>query len=572
VAMVGWMLDPSKSSAAASVGRYVSRRYLSRVAFHSSHSSTLTMEKRFLASQAERLADNKRRLQKSRQNQLRSNDGGGQTPSLSDNYFVDDAPNLCDEDDNANIIVNDVDVATNNDHHSSQKEKGHRFWMNFRKLRSELQSQVDALLLISPDEEGGAATTADGDSGGVNNYEAAKAYYSTAARRSEGRTRLDCILDNVRLLRRHCLSSSSVLPSTTKRSDNDDITANNQPLLLSSILSTPMPDMTQTDVRLVSEEIDRLLKCIDEARAIISPKEKFVFKRYRKAMEEKSRLLLGEGENVSSGSQPSNIDDDGVIRKETNVAYNDDQDKETFNHDGGVLENKSDCIIEIFPDDNIQVNKASKSQIQYYSLPRRINSLHPPTFNNSNNTQQHNTSSSSSSSGSMSYLLQNLTNVTILLHGSRPTLHIKNIHKCHIYVTEPTLGPVHITNCHSSQIRCSCYQLRIHDSINVKFGVWVRSGPIIENCKEMVFEGDYYSGDGGNNGGVGKNNMYWDVKDFNWLRALRKSPNFVVVASKVEESGLNGGELVPEKEDVGAKDSDEMPLQEEEEEHSEDEL
>ena len=528
------------------------------------------MEARFLASQAERLANNKRRLQKSRQNQLRSNDNDGGPSTLSDNYFVDDAPNLCDEDDdNAKIIVNDVDVATNNDHHSSQKEEGHRFRMNFRKLCSELQSQVDALLLISPDEEGGIATTADGDGGGLNNYEAAKAYYSTAARRNEGRNRLDYILDNVRLLRRHCLSSSSVLPSTSK-SGNDDITANNQPLLLSSILSTPMPDMTQTDVRLLSEEIDRLLKCIDEARAIISPKEKFVFKRYRKAMEEKSRLLLGEGaNNVSSESQPSNIDE-GDIRKETNVADNDDQDKETFNHDGGVLENKSDCIIEIFPDDNIQVNKASKSQIQYYSRPRRINSLHPPAFNNSNNTQQHNTSSSSSSSGSMSYLLQNLTNVTILLHGSRPTLHIKNIHNCHIYVTEPTLGPVHMTNCHSSQIRCSCYQLRIHDSINVKFGVWVRSGPIIENCKEMVFEGDYYLEDGGG-GGVGKNNMYWDVKDFNWLRTLRKSPNFVVVTPKESKIGLKGGEHVNEKEGVGANISEQISLQEEEEEEEEEE-
>ena len=508
------------------------------------------MEARFLASQAERLADNKRRHQKARQNQLRNIDNDGQSSSLRDDYFADDAPNLSSEDDNAKIV--DVDANNNDYSHSSQKEEVHRFWVNFRKLCSELQSQVDSLLRITPDEEDGA----DNDSA-VLNYEAAKAYYSTAARRSEGRTQLDCILDNVRLLRRHCLSSSSVLPSatvSTLKKDND-ATAN-QKLLLSSILSTPMPEMTQTDLRLLSEEIDRLLKFIDEARDIISPKEKFVFKRYRKAMEEKR--LLG-GENASSGSQPSKIDGGDIPHKATSVADNDDdQDKEKFNHDGGVLENKSDCIIEIFPDGNIQVNEATQSQIQYYSLPRCIHSLHPSTFNN-NNTQQHD----SLSSGSMSYLLQNLKNVTILLHGSRPTLHIKNIHNCHIYVTEPTLGPVHLTNCHSSELRCSCYQLRIHDSIHVKFGVWVRSGPIIENCKEMVFEGDYYSGAG--NGGVGKN-MYWDVKDFNWLRTLRKSPNFVVVASKEEESGLKGGE-----QGVRAKVSDQMPSQEEEED-SEDEL
>ena len=513
------------------------------------------MEARFLASQAERLADNKRRHQKSRQNQLRNNDNNDghhqSSSSSSSQCYFEDAPNLCDE--NAKIIV-DTDP-NNNDghHHSSHKEEGHRFWMNFRKLCSELQSSVDSLLKLTPDEEGSTA-----NDGKVSNYDTAKAYYSTAARRSEGRIKLDCILDNVRLLRRHCLSSSSVLPTTThSTSNNDDDATANQLLLLSSILSTPMPEMTQTDVRLLSEEIDRLLKCIDGARDIISPKEKFVFKRYRKAMEEKR--LLG-GENASSSLQSSKIDGGGDIHKELSVAVEDEQATDTFNHDGGVLENKRDCIIEIFPDGNIQVNEATESQIHYYSLPRRIDSLHPPTFNS--NAQQHDmTTSSSSSSGSMSYLLQNLTNVTIILHGSRPTLHIKNIHNCHIYVTEPTLGPVHLTNCHSSEIRCSCYQLRIHDSSQVKFGVWVRSGPIIENCKEMVFEGDYYSGDDV----VGKN-MYWDVKDFNWLRTLRKSPNFVVVAASDEGGGLKEEGRVSGEEGVEV-----LQLQEEEED-SEDEL
>lgn len=44
----------------------------------------------------------------------------------------------------------------------------------------------------------------------------------------------------------------------------------------------------------------------------------------------------------------------------------------------------------------------------------------------------------------------------------------------------------------------------------------------------MAFAGDYFAEGEGGAGGVGKN-MYGDVKDFNWLRALRKSPNFAVV-------------------------------------------
>jgi len=366
--------------------------------------------------------------------------------------------------------------------------------------------------------------------------------------------------------------------------------------------------MTQTDMRILSEEMDRLLKCIDEARTIISPTEKFVFRRYRQAMEGK-RLLGGEKINGLEGGMDavrgggavsdnlegpsSKLHDDGNNTcKETNEQQ--DTNEALFHHDGGVLENKRDCTIEICSNGNIKVNEMTETQLQCYRRPRRINnnSLHPPpTFNNIQQLDTTTTASSSSSSSSMSYLLQNLTNVTILLHGSRPSLHIKNIHNCHIYVTEPTLGPVHLTNCHSSEIRCSCYQLRIHDSIHVTFHVWVRSGPIIENCKGMVFGGDYFYLDddydddiNNNNSDVVEKNMYWDVKDFNWLRTLRKSPNFVVVVAAAadvteddsdEGDGRMDGNVVSDKEDVGPRSvsvqDDTSPLQEEEED-SDDEL
>jgi len=247
-------------------------------------SKTMTnREARFLASQAERLADNKQRhQQQSRRNHHRSNNNAAVPDGANQNdYFLDDdddAPNLSKDE----IIL--VNVGINNhdddDNDVNQKEEGHRFWRNFRNLCLELQSQIEILLHW---EGGGAA-----DGGGIaNKYDTAKAYYSTATRRSEGRIQLDCILENVRLLRRHCLSSSSMLP-TSKNNDDDDVV---NPLL-STLLSTPMPEMTQTDIRILSEEMDRLLKCIDEARMIISPKEKFVFRRYRKAMEEQKRTMM----------------------------------------------------------------------------------------------------------------------------------------------------------------------------------------------------------------------------------------------------------------------------------------
>jgi hypothetical protein len=252
---------------------------------------------------------------------------------------------------------------------------------------------------------------------------------------------------------------------------------------------------------------------------------------------------------------------------------------------GGVVENLSNCTIEISSDNTILITEAmaNNARLQYYASPRSIHALHPP----SSSAHAHHSNLNESSSSS-SYLLQNLHNVTILLHGSRPSIHLQNIHTCKIYITEPTLGAVHVTNAQSSILHCSCYQLRVHDSKNVQFTVWTRSGPIIEGCTGMVFMGNYYlesealSGNNSNvcgNGGsleasdgavvVGRN-MYWDVKDFNWLRALRKSPNFVVVDQVVATKEVK---VVSDSKDViPMKTCAEVAITIEEVDDSEDEL
>ena len=88
------------------------------------------------------------------------------------------------------------------------------------------------------------------------------------------------------------------------------------------------------------------------------------------------------------------------------------------------------------------------------------------------------------------------------------------------------------------------------------FRVWVKSGPIIEHCSELVFRGDPIDVRG-NDGGVNDNddtggvchwdeaaNMYHDVKDFCWLRTGVPSPNFTVV--QCGDSGPEEGRSVDE--------------------------
>ena len=121
------------------------------------------------------------------------------------------------------------------------------------------------------------------------------------------------------------------------------------------------------------------------------------------------------------------------------------------------------------------------------------------------------------------------SNISEGLHSS---LHIINVKDTMIEIRTPISGPVHVTNCSSSQMRISfCRQLRIHDCNGVEFSIHVASGPIIEGCKKMKFyQQDYVSN--GRDNYENEQNLYWDVKDFHWLKNLIKSPNFTVFSEE----------------------------------------
>jgi hypothetical protein len=374
---------------------------------------------------------------------------------------------------------------------SSNQEDVVQFWCGFRSVCNAFQSRIDGLLLLEGSGHEFPKPTEMTDAIKTK----LQHHYATASKRNEGRIELDGILKEVRLLQRFVLSSSSSLTtdSSSGKSSNK---------VLDKLLSQSMPDLALTDIRLLTIEMERILHMIDEANNIICPKEKFVFRRYRKALEELN--LNGSGElinaldclNVSAGEQKEQ-DQNKQQKQQLSVL--------SF---GGVVENKSNCNVEIHPDGSVTSTEDAHEFWKMHSAPCVV---------------KHNTSDT----GTSSYLIQNVSNSTIVIHPTIQSLHIQNIVNCRIHSV--VLGPVHVTNCHNSEIRVSAYQLRVHESKSIKFGAWVRSGPIIEHCTEMTFAGDFYTDDNQ----PGKN-MYWDVKDFNWLRSLRKSPNFTVIEKVVE--------------------------------------
>ena len=584
-------------------------------------------EAQFLASQKERLANNKRqknvrqeyltgRIKNKEREEVGEGDvNNNEKGNVNNNH--DDVPSLLAEH-GANRHHNVTSSVENGkDGHrtistsDTAKEEAHQFWSNFRKICTIFQSQIDTLLLVphhpsASANNNNASNNATSNNTNIttttnnNNHDHVKSHYATAARRNEGRSKLDSMLEEVRSLRRHCLSSSSSIVSTAisnsntendeERNDNNENNDNNNndskstnnnttnntdsninnstSQLLQSILQTPLPEIiSQTELRLLSQELQDILNYIDVAREIISPKEKFVFRRYRHAMAERKQMEDNENEEDGNGSgrgdhgkhDASTMDNTTTaISSAATAGAKEEREQENSakaTNYGRVLENMSNCTIEILSDGTLvrhnimngtgttlkdQTRPCDKEMGVAVASPSIATSTSPsvahtnatiPTTNTTTPTTQ-------SSSSSNSYLLQNLTNLTLILHPPLLSLHLQHIQNCRIYATQPTLGPVHVTDCHSSQIRCSSYQLRVHDSTNVKFCVWARSGPIIEDCKGMVFEGGYYTGttmhhanDNDDDGGPIGRNMFWDVKDFNWLRALRKSPNFEVITT-----------------------------------------
>lgn len=395
----------------------------------------------------------------------------------------------------------------------SNKESIVQFWSIFRSLCRGYQQRIDALLLPSRDAAASLETPFKDWNDELKSQ--VRIHYATASKRNEGRLELDGIMAEVRSLQHRVLSSTSSFVDIDSNANNNEG--------LDELLFHSMPDLPQTDIRLITVEVEKILSRIDQARDVICPKEKFVFRRYRQALDD---LDQNSADELATSLVDFHMDLEK--QKEQDMGQQKQQQPSEVNF-GGVVENKSNCIIEIQSDGSFIYFDDNDSQERWktYTAPQP--------------DEQY----TATATGTTSYLLQNLNNSTLIIHPILQSLHIQNIHNCKIYSS--VLGPVHVTNCHNSEIRCSAYQLRVHDSENVEFGVWVRSGPIIEKSTGIVFTGDFFK----SNSNIGRN-MYWDVKDFNWLRSLRKSPNFTVVGAGDKSSREAAAMMnVPQKVDVG---------------------
>jgi len=131
-----------------------------------------------------------------------------------------------------------------------------------------------------------------------------------------------------------------------------------------------------------------------------------------------------------------------------------------------------------------------------------------------------------------SFKLNNLKNCTIYLNGKLKALFMNTLTNCKIFVgiVEGATFFDKIENC---EFHVIAHQIRIHNTRNSKFFLFVTSKPIIEHSTGLSFS--KYAHSYADLDKIfkesefdGKENLYYDVQDFNWLKQ-EKSPNFTVL-------------------------------------------
>ena len=86
-----------------------------------------------------------------------------------------------------------------------------------------------------------------------------------------------------------------------------------------------------------------------------------------------------------------------------------------------------------------------------------------------------------------------------------------------------TKSTVFVDNCQNCKFELNCHQLRIHNTYESRFNIFVTSKAIIEDCNKVVFSPykfDYPERERHEKEEEkdAKPNQWRDIQDFNWLK------------------------------------------------------
>ncbi|EGG24289.1 hypothetical protein DFA_06439 [Cavenderia fasciculata] len=110
------------------------------------------------------------------------------------------------------------------------------------------------------------------------------------------------------------------------------------------------------------------------------------------------------------------------------------------------------------------------------------------------------------------------------------SLQIDQIKNSKIIIYGIVDGSVFIDHANDSIFVISSRQIRIHNCHNCQFYIHTKSNPIIETCKSVSFAPYPFTNNNNNNNDTTANNDNWKhVNDFDWLQTNIPSPNWNII-------------------------------------------
>ncbi|GKY92561.1 hypothetical protein MPSEU_000226300 [Mayamaea pseudoterrestris] len=276
--------------------------------------------------------------------------------------------------------------------------------------------------------------------------------------------------DELTELKKHCLSSRSIFDHSANERQQQ--------------LPTPPESLSFGDLRLLHEELQKRQKKLDIIKLRILPKEKFVFQRYRKAVEQ----LRAQGKDLSQ-LESATFDAPSTKGQESLAS--------AIDLHGSTIRDLDQVSIQVEKDGTMRIQStiASENAATAVTTLNLVGAV----------------------------VLRDISHSTIELHGSYPSIHMINVNNSSIHVNQFIAGAVHVTSCHHTRLSFKSQQLRLHESTNMS--CYTCAATILEDCRHIHF---YYETTGATP----------DVKDFSFLKDCIQSPNFDVHCIEVGDNVL----------------------------------
>ncbi len=251
------------------------------------------------------------------------------------------------------IRLNSAQQSDNNDYDGNIQQQRKDFWIILKNICFDLDSQLNLLMGeagVQVDGGGESKVSTDGNSNADDDWYDKKhnfdylveksengkngnerwPLYVTTQQRNEALAKLEHIQITIRCLGHYTIHSNKF---TTKEAN----------FLPAEIVNFSMPELPTADLRLLNIELQKLKGKSLEAQNIIIPKEKFRFKRYRQALQ--NRKDQGKFQILLEDKEDSLVEMVDSSTKDTKDNVHNSAPVHHF--DGLTLTDKKNCFLKV---------------------------------------------------------------------------------------------------------------------------------------------------------------------------------------------------------------------------------